>query len=531
MRFATDMRNVFIFLVSVFIASNSLQAQPIIKVKSEISEVRVFRNQAQVKRNGILDLAAGEYQLLIEKVSPFLMEGSVELTLPEGVEIRSVNSRPALDEVKAKPQEVVLLEDSLELLKRMLFDVAGDKESIAWQRDLLQTNKSIGGANQGVKAEELEDMLGIFEKKLLGFKEESIRLNQKEKTLKLAVESVEAKLNAYKAGSVNTLYEILVQVNATKNLSAALFTVQYNVTEVSWEPLYDIRAVAAGKDLDLILKARIKQSTGENWNQVKMWLSTADPQVGIVKPELQPQRLYFETQGTMDKVKRVKSVEAAMATPDAYAAEALKTEAVQNQVNLQFVLGGNHSVASDNASHILEVDRQKLPAKYGYMAVPKLANEVYVTARVMSNDLINQLNGEASIYFEGSYIGKTWLAQESSDSLTLTLGRDKRLLISREKVKEMCAKSFLGSTRKESQIYEITITNSGKESATINVQDQIPLATHSDMSVKLTESSQADFNPETGFLIWQINIAPGATSKLRFGFDISYPSDKRVTPY
>jgi uncharacterized protein (TIGR02231 family) len=172
-----------------------------------------------------------------------------------------------------------------------------------------------------------------------------------------------------------------------------------------------------------------------------------------------------------------------------------------------------------------------LAAIYGYACVPKLNPDVFVTAKSESSDLLNQLNGEANIYLNGTFSGKTYLNRESSDSLTLTLGKDRRIITKRERVKDMSSKTFFGSNKKESQTIEITISNSSSERITLNIEDQIPVSKNEEIGVKLTQDGDAQYTSESGQLKWVKTLDPKQVIKLRFSFEITYPAGKILSDY
>jgi uncharacterized protein (TIGR02231 family) len=126
----------------------------------------------------------------------------------------------------------------------------------------------------------------------------------------------------------------------------------------------------------------------------------------------------------------------------------------------------------------------------------------------------------------GTFAGKTQLYPQNSDSLLLTLGKDRRLAIRREKVKDKNSKSLFGSNKKELQTIELTLNNTAKESIEVKVEDQIPVSTNNEITVKLLSQDGANYVAETGKLIWNVKLAPKQVKKIRFSFEVSYPSEK-----
>lgn len=525
----------FVLSLLVFLFGLNLMAQQTMVVASQIVAVDVFRNQAQIKREAKLPLELGEYVLVFEKISSKLIAGSVEVQAPEGVDVLSVSKKHFYLTEEEKPSEILILQDSIQNIKDQLAGLRFEKEAIQIQKDLLQANKNIGGSSQGVKADELEDILGVFQRKLLEFRLAYFRIEKNEKELQLIKNVLDKQLNEYNSGKIGLNNQIILQVKVNKALPLAKFSLQYLVTGVSWNPQYDIRVKDTQTPIQIVLKAGITQNTGENWNQVKMKLASADPQTGSNKPELSTQFISFAEPILYKNKRNVKMAEPASA--EGYGMEPMLSVAAdmpsyeQNMLNLSFDVQGLAFVASDNKLHFVELSQFALPAQYGFASVPKYSEDVFVTAKVENNDLITQLSGEASVYLNGTFTGKTQLYPQNSDSLLLTLGRDRRLQVKREKVKDMNRKSLFGSSKKELQTIEITLTNTAKEALEILVEDQVPVSTNGEIEIKLISQEGAIFVAETGKLEWKVTVLPKQVKKIRFSFEVIYPSSKSLSAY
>ncbi len=517
--------------------SNFIQAQQQKVCASRLTAVSVFMNQAQVQREGKVNLEEGLNVLVFEKISPFLLEGSIEVNASEGVEIVTVGTQNDYMAATEKPQAILLLEDSLQALNEHLAEIKADKDALEWQKELLIANKSIGGSNQGVKAEELEDVLAIYQHKFQEFKNENIRLNRLHKIYTAEKEKVEQQLNEFKEGSLAMTNQIVLQVRCNKALQDAHVDVKYLVSGVSWKPFYDIRVKDTQLPMQFILKANITQSTGENWANVKMKLTTADPLNGGIKPVLNPIHLSFVQLQRMEAMRAKSNFKApgrpAAAYQDSEMGASIEgySEPTQTMLNLEFEVPGLSNIPSDNKFHLVELNKFSVPAIYGHAAVPKLSSEVFVTAKVQTNDLISQLSGEANIYLNGTYTGKTYLSAQSDDTLTITLGKDRRIIVKREKVKEMCSKSLFGSNKKDASTIELTLTNSSNEAIELIVEDQIPLTSNQEILVKMVDQGLATYAAESGMLTWKITLAPKQNTKLRFSFEVSYPSQQHISTY
>jgi uncharacterized protein affecting Mg2+/Co2+ transport len=114
------------------------------------------------------------------------------------------------------------------------------------------------------------------------------------------------------------------------------------------------------------------------------------------------------------------------------------------------------------------------------------------------------------------------------DTLNLTLGKDKRIVVKKEKLKDFSSVKFLGSNKKQVFTYELTVKNNKKETVQMLLKDQYPLSTNKEIEVELTETSGAANNTELGVLTWKLELAPGEVKKLRVSYGVKYPKDKYV---
>jgi hypothetical protein len=244
----------YLQLLAFFVMANSIGAQQIKLVNSKVKMVSIFANQAQVDREAKLNLEEGLYTLNFENISPSLILGSIEFKAPIGVELLSVSTHNNLQNSNEKPAELIVLEDSLAIILEQLLEIKADKEAIALQRELLIANKSIGGANQGVKADELEDVLSIFERKLKEFKTQYSNLNRHEKILNTQREIIELQLAEFREGRKAFMNQIWAQVKVSKPIVDAQFELRYLVGDVSWSPIYDIRVKDTKSPVQFILR-------------------------------------------------------------------------------------------------------------------------------------------------------------------------------------------------------------------------------------------------------------------------------------
>jgi TonB-dependent SusC/RagA subfamily outer membrane receptor len=202
----------------------------------------------------------------------------------------------------------------------------------------------------------------------------------------------------------------------------------------------------------------------------------------------------------------------------------------EQQMDAVFDIDIPYDVAGNGKEQSVELKDYRLPCTYQYYAAPRADRDAYLLGQVTGWEKLNLLPGEASIMVDGTYIGKSNIDPGSlQDTLNLTLGKDKRIVIKKEKVTDFSSVKFLGSNKKQVFTYEITVRNNKKEKASLTLKDQYPISTDKEIESELLESSGATVNTDTGILTWKVELAPGESRKLRISYSVKYPKDKSIS--
>ena len=200
-----------------------------------------------------------------------------------------------------------------------------------------------------------------------------------------------------------------------------------------------------------------------------------------------------------------------------------------NELDLTYDIALPYDVPANGKQQVATLQETTVPATYRYYSAPRIDKEAFLLAEVADWQTLNLLPGEANIIFEGTYIGKSFIdPANTNDTLSLTLGTDKRVAISKEKIKDYSSIKFIGSNKLQTITYDITVKNNKKEPISIILNDQYPISTLKEIEVSLIESSEAKINTETGLLSWQLKIEPGQNKKMRVTYSVKYPKDKVV---
>ena len=162
--------------------------------------------------------------------------------------------------------------------------------------------------------------------------------------------------------------------------------------------------------------------------------------------------------------------------------------------------------------------------------MPKLDKDAFLLANIVGWEQLDLVPGPTNVYFSDTYVGQSYInTRNVGDTLRLSFGRDKKVVISRKLLEEYSDKKVIGNNRKDNYTYEITVKNIRDIPIKLSLFDQIPISQDSDISVSIEETSDADYDETTGRLLWKINLAPGATKKYKLSFTIKYPKGKKIT--
>lgn len=229
------------------------------------------------------------------------------------------------------------------------------------------------------------------------------------------------------------------------------------------------------------------------------------------------------------KKNRLSSVGAVHRGSDYAEAEINQTETIENQTTVEIEVTEPYSVKSNGEQILVDLKKYEIDAFFEYYAVPKLDKDAFLIAKITDWDQYNFLAGEANLYFEGAYVGRSILnAQSLQDTLSISLGRDKSIVINREKKDELSKKRFIGSNITESRTYTIDIRNRKSSAINLILVDQVPQPVNTSISVEVLELSGGIQNKETGQVKWNLSIPPQKNTKLEFGYEVKYPKREKV---
>ena len=523
----------FIFLLGmrIFVFSQNQ-----VRADAENQHITVFLNRAQIDAKVRATVQAGTSKLIISNVASTIDPSSIQVGGKGDVVIMGVKFKH--NYLGNKKRNV--LEDSIRITNTevqtidMLIKVADN------ERNMLMANASIKNEKDGVTPEDLKEMLDFFRTKLTEIGTRQMQLSRQSKDTHDKLARLQSQLTSQGGNLNQPAGEVELTVSSKANATLDI-NLSYIANAAGWSPVYDIRAKDVRSDIALAYRANVFQSTGIDWKNVKLTLSTSNPSEGGTKPELSTQYVsVFEPvpmargRSETNGVSNGKAVFAAPAVAEAKQEESVISMAdyvntIQTTLAVNFDISMPYTVISGGNPEMVDIQNFNLPATYKYYAVPKYDKDAFLTAIITNWEKYNLLPGSANIYFEGTFVGTSSIGNsDTKDSLLISLGRDKKIVTKRETIEEYKSRRNIGSNVRESFGYRITLRNAKSEPITIVVEDQIPISQDSRIEVETEELQGANYNKETGKLIWRLTLQPLDNKELTLKYNVKYPKGKNI---
>lgn len=206
------------------------------------------------------------------------------------------------------------------------------------------------------------------------------------------------------------------------------------------------------------------------------------------------------------------------------------TENVKQKLsNLEYEIKTPFTVLSDGKDYSLKIKEVQVPVDYVYYAIPKLDADVFLTAQIPNWTDLDLLSGKSNIYFSGTYVGESYISDSyNGDTLDVSLGRDRDIMVTRKGNKERLERKVLGKSILETLSWDIEVKNNKDTKVKVILEDQFPLAINQSIEIELLEVSGAKTDPKTGKLTWDLELEPKASVKLQVTYSVRYPKYSKL---
>jgi uncharacterized protein (TIGR02231 family) len=528
---------------SLLITINFIYAKADITVSSKITEVMVYQQFAQITANADVNIVPGTYNLIVDNLSQYTDEGSLQLKSDANFVILSISTQMNYLGEEKKSQKLIALEDSIEKLTLKISQNNSQIEVYTAEQDMIIANQKISGANNGVNTLELEKMANFYRLRLLEIKTKRADLQRKQQEMAKKQLALTNQLNQLRAEQTNVYLQAIISIQSNVAAKTKL-SLNYIVSNAGWSPIYDIKSESVNAPLKIISKANVFQNTGDIWKEVKMSISTGNPSLNNTKPNLIPYYLsiynpvtnYNNYNNNRNRNAGVPAAMPQMLMEDREDAKSSKMEQkvvanssdyttnIESTTSNVFEISLPYTIPSDGKEYVVAIQTYEVPAVYSYYSTPKLEKEVFLIATITNWDQTGLLPGEANLFNEGTYVGKSYFDTKiTGDTLPISLGRDKNINITRKKTKNFTEKNFTGNTKKTILEYEIEIKNKKKGEIDLVIEDQYPLSKIEEVEVDLFNDGGATVNKETGKLRWNFKLKAAENKTLKFGYNVKYP--------
>ena len=531
-----------LFLAFFFVATLAFAQKPFVAV-ANVKSATVFFNAAELSQTASLNLPVGTSEIVIKNLASSLIENTIQIGAPSTLTVMSVQfTDNYTNEVAVKEDSPLLkkVRDSIKIVSKEIEKIEIEINSNTKTMELLDKKQQLLGTGL-YSTMNLIDMMKLVDYYKIKFNDLNfaiLLLRERENNCNEKLEKLNEKIelnekNQQKVTTGNLILQVMNSVAGNVPLE-----ISYITNTATWSPFYDLRAESVATPINMMYKAQVIQNSGIDWKKVKLTLSSGMPNANNQAPLLQAwflrygnkyaEMTVYRNDMRQNSIQTFKKENAGSQIVEADKSSISDfTTIKENQLSVSFDIDLPYDILSNGKTHSVALKEIKLPATYKYYAVPRVDKEAFLLAEISDYSKFNLLQGEANIIFEGMYVGKTNInPNQTSDTLNLSMGRDKRISIKREKVVDKSGTKFLSSYKEQTFTFDITVRNNKKEAIDLLLKDQYPLSSDKEITTELLQSDAAKINLETGILTWQLKISPSETKKVRISYKVRYPKDK-----
>lgn len=513
-------------------------------LETQIVTVVVYPDRARVTRQGKIGLANGLHQIEISglpvRMNPDSARASARGTAHArllGMQVqREFYTETPTEQVRLLEEELEKAEDEMSALEAQISLVTAGRarlDALAGHTDLYARALAAGETT-------VEAQLAFFDalrQSGARLDEENLSLQSRKRALERRIQQLKQQLDQLRSARPRERYAAVVEVEVFQP-GELVIELSYVITGAGWSPLYDLRLSEGEGEtaLEVGYLAQVSQQSGEDWQDISLTLSTARPALAARLPELEP--WYIEPvhalpmgvaaapraavmKAAMPDVQMERGAEARRLAP---AEEALATVG-QSGAAVTYLAPGKVTIPPDGAQHKVVIARYPLVPNLDYVTAPGLVEAVYRRAKMVNASPYTLLPGKANLFAGEDFIGSTSLELVAAQGeIELYFGVDDRIRVERELKRREVDKTLIGGKRRLHYAYEIRLENLLGANASLTLHDQIPVARHEEIKVRLDSiepkpAEQTNLN----LLKWELSLAPKEKRTLRFEFTVEYP--------
>lgn len=533
--------------------------------KAKLNEATVYTSGVQLRSSLKYNAVKGLNEIIVEGISPSIDPQTVQVSATGNAIILDSKysvfyPTKSIQENNAATTQlkrgIKLLNDSIESkgyeLRRINESIAVYKEakSILHNNDMV---KSKGKVNDSIDL--LKEIIEFYAVKMNKMNEKILDLSKHKNSSQKGLNQMKQRLGILneklrKLGQSGIKQDpvprITISLIAEVNTSGEI-SLSYLSKNAGWTPLYDIRSKSSEGKIFMNYKAQVHQSTGLDWKNIKLNISTNNPYANKTKPELNPWYISYKNYRKELNVRTDNYQLYKMTTAPSraitnmgysYKSENIEDEAInanefttltQQLTAAEFKIDLPYNIISNGEKHMVLVQKSELETNFKYYAVPKLDASVYLVAEMLKIDELQLIPSKANIFFDGTYVGETFIDPTTmNDTLYLSLGKDPNIAISRKLISSKCKEKIIVDKIEKHLAYSIEIKNMKSSQVEVVIQDQIPITTNSDIIIDKINAGKGKLKVRTGLLEWKTIIKSKEQKTYDFDYRIKFDKDKQI---
>ncbi|MBV8215054.1 MAG: mucoidy inhibitor MuiA family protein [Verrucomicrobia bacterium] len=503
------------------------------KADAKIVSVTVYADRARITRSATVQVPAGASAVEIGSLTTNLDERTVEVRGHSSgqVTIRGVDLR-----------QEFLTEDANQRaaeLQRQLDSLLEQKSVLDSQISLLNSRKGffenlssgLGKSNKGVPPiDDLKQIYDFYSGELTTIANSLLDTQSKLHTQQLEIDRLKQELSGLNRQKSSRKVVVSVQAEQASDLEVTLF---YTVPNASWEPIYDARLRTLDGSVQLSYNAYVRQQTGEDWDGVKLSVSTARPAENGQLPDLTP--VYLNLNNPVPpEAPAPKAKMRAAALPAS--GQEVKDEVAKLETSglaITYAVAQPLSIPSDGQPHQTNLAQIKLNGEVSYVCTPKLELAAFVKAHVVNSSEDTLLAGGVNLFRDGDLIGSLNLPEiVPGQEFDLFGGRDDAIKIDRKELVNRVSDAGLFNSRKQrNRKFQVSLQNYRKAPVKLTLYEQVPVSQDNQITVSQGQISPkpTEFDKDTGKLTWKMDLNSNEKKVVEFEYTIEWPADKVVS--
>lgn len=557
-----------VFLFPIFVTLGYADS---LKSESKVTGVTIYPNSALVTRTANIDLSAGEHSIISADIIPQVDENTLSVSGMGtakvkifGAEIkREYLKQPADERVKELQSKIESLDDQINHENSKL--TAFDEE-----KEFLKSVKLFSGQQLPkdlvTKMPTTNDLQGLEEflsKQFQAVEGKKEDVNLKVRDLRKQKEALERELIETRGSEGKEKRSIVVDLECAA-AGKLVLDISYLVYDVNWFPVYDARVTFDKNEVELASFGIIAQSTGEDWNNTDLIISTAKPSIGGRMPELEPwylrpfvpppvvtrenKKMAFDAMQNMARGSALYGIAEKLDESSDYAMEKAKAQqrsevayaqAESKGTAVTYKITKSVDIKSDGTAHRVPISAQNLAANFQYAVTPKLSMYAYLKTEVVNSKDGQLLPGRVNIFLDGNYVGISNIAKAigSEEKFDLYLGVDEGITVKRALIEEKSDDTFVANIPSSNKtihyVYKLSMENYKTKKIGIDVFDQIPASQDDKIHVKNVKYSIApteeNVKGKSGVMRWHFDLDPKAKKEITYSFTVEHPRNLEVS--